>query len=154
MNNGEFIIRVYGIIRNEKNEVLISDEFQLGIRMTKFPGGGLHYGEGTLDCLKREFREECNGQEIVNPEHFYTTDFYQKALFYKNHQLISIYYMARLKEPICFKISEKPFDFAEMNNGNQSFRWININDLNETEITFPIDKIVSIKLKKQFGSKS
>ena len=88
MNNGEFIIRVYGIIRNEKNEVLISDEFQLGMKMTKFPGGGLHFGEGTLNCLRREFREECNGQEIVNPEHFYTTDFYQKALFYKNHQLI------------------------------------------------------------------
>jgi len=154
MNNGEFVIRVYGIIRNEKNEVLISDEFQLGMKMTKFPGGGLHFGEGTLDCLKREFKEECNGQEIVNSEHFYTTDFYQKALFYKHHQLISIYYMARLKEPICFKISEKPFDFAEMNNGNQSFRWVKIDDLNETELTFPIDKIVSIKLKKQFGSKS
>ena len=152
MNNGEFIIRVYGIIRNEKNEVLISDEFQLGMKMTKFPGGGLHFGEGTLNCLRREFREECNGQEIVNPEHFYTTDFYQKALFYKNHQLISIYYLAELKEPICFRISEIPFDFAEMKNGNQSFRWVNIDNLNEAELTFPIDKIVSGKLRKQFGS--
>src|SRR5210317_1866991 len=114
MTKGEFVIRVYGIIRNAKDEILISDEFQMGMQMTKFPGGGLHFGEGTIDCLKRELKEECNGQEIKKLEHFYTTDFYQKALFYENHQLISIYYLANLKDPLCFKISENAFDFTEM----------------------------------------
>jgi ADP-ribose pyrophosphatase YjhB (NUDIX family) len=152
MTKGEFVIRVYGIIRNAKNEILISDEFQMGMQMTKFPGGGLHFGEGTIDGLKREFKEECNGQEIINLEHFYTTDFYQKALFYENHQLISIYYLANLKDPVCFKISEKSFDFKEMRNGNQSFRWKHVNDLNEVEMTFPIDKLVLNKIKNKFGS--
>ena len=152
MNKEKFVIRVYGIIRNTKNEILISDEFQMGMQMTKFPGGGLHYGEGTIDCLKRELKEECNGQEIKNLEHFYTTDFYQKALFYENHQLVSIYYLANLKDPLCFKISEKAFDFAEMKNGNQSFRWKHITDLNEVEMTFPIDKLVLNKMKNKFGS--
>lgn len=147
---GNFIIRVYGIIVNERLEVLLSDEFQLGMKMTKFPGGGLEFGEGTIDGLKREFKEECNGQEIKNINHFYTTDFFQKALFYENKQLLSIYYMAELTDPIKFQISKKPFDFQENKNGNQSFRWIKINNLNEAEITFPIDKFVAGKLKQLF----
>ena len=148
--SGNFIIRVYGIIFNERLEVLLSDEFQLGMKMTKFPGGGLEFGEGTIDGLKREFKEECNGQEIKNINHFYTTDFFQKALFYDNKQLLCIYYRAELTDPLKFQISKKPFDFQENKNGNQSFRWIKINNLNEAEITFPIDKFVAGKLKQLF----
>ena len=106
--SGNFLIRVYGIVINEKDEVLITDEFQQGMKMTKFPGGGISFGEGTIDCLRREFREECNGQEIKNIRHFYTTDYFQKALFYENHQLLSIYYLADLDIPICINISNKP----------------------------------------------
>ncbi len=109
--NGQFIIRVYGIIINNKKEVLISDEFQLGTKMTKFPGGGLEFGEGLEDCLQREFKEECNGQELENITHYYTTGFYQKALFYENCQLISIYYQAELKSPLQFEISDRSFFF-------------------------------------------
>jgi len=99
---GNFVIRIYGIIMNEQNEVLLTDEYQLDMKMTKFPGGGLEYGEGTVDCLRREFREECNGQEIENIRHYYTTDFFQQALFFEDHQLISIYYRAELKKPLKF----------------------------------------------------
>lgn len=148
--NGNFVIRIYGIIINDQNEVLLSDEFQLGMKMTKFPGGALEYGEGTIAGLKREFREECNGQEIKNIKHFYTTDFFQRALFYENNQLLSIYYLAELSGPLKFKISEESFDFKEHKNGNQSFRWIEIKRLNEDEITFPIDKFVAGKLKQLF----
>ncbi len=147
---GNFIIRVYGIIINEHQEVLLSDEFQLGMKMTKFTGGGLELGEGTIDGLKREFREECNGQELLNINHFYTTDFFQKALFYDNKQLLGIYYTAELAKPIRFYISDKPFDFQEYKDGNQSFRWVKIKNLNEDEITFPIDKFVAGKLKQHF----
>jgi ADP-ribose pyrophosphatase YjhB (NUDIX family) len=148
---GNFIVRVYGLIINEKNEVLVSDEFQLETKMTKFPGGGLEFGEGTIDALKREIREECNEQKIKNINHFYTTDFFQKALFYKNKQLISIYYMANLSNPVKFHISETSFDFQEYKNGNQSFRWVKIKNINEGEFTFPIDKFVAGKLKKLFS---
>ncbi len=82
MTPNKFILRVYGLVVNEQKEVLISDEFELGIKMTKFPGGGLEFGEGLTDGLIREFAEECNGQEIENLRHFYTTDFYQKAFFF------------------------------------------------------------------------
>ena len=147
-NKGEFTIRVYGLILNERKEVLLTDEFQLNTKMTKFPGGGLEFGEGTINCLKREFEEECKGQKIINIRHFYTTDFYQKALFYTNHQLLSIYYLAELKSPIKFNISTKPFDFKKMKNGNQSFRWANLDAFDSINLTFPIDRIVIEKLKE------
>lgn len=149
-NKGNFIIRVYGLILNEKEEVLLTDEFQLDMKMTKFPGGGLEFGEGTIECLQREMAEECNGQQIENINHFYTTGFFQKALFFENHQLISIYYTATLKNPLKFKISDKPYDFDKLENGNQSFRWVKIKSLKEDELSFPIDKFVVNKLKENF----
>ena len=141
-----FTLRVYALIINEKKEVLVTDEFQLNMKMTKFPGGGLDFGEGTIECLKREMMEECN-QEIEIVQHFYTTDFFQKALFWEDHQLISIYYLARLKEPVNFRVSIIAYDFSEMVNGNQSFRWVSAELLNPDEFTFPIDKHVALLLK-------
>lgn len=144
------MIRVYGLVINQLNEILISDEYVLKTKMTKFPGGGLEFGEGPVDCLIREFKEECNGQEIENIRHFYTTSFYQKALFYKNAQLISIYYLVDLKTPLQFIISDKPFNFEIVDNFGQSFRWVKIKDLKVDDITFPIDKFVVSKLKQTF----
>lgn len=143
----DFVIRVYALIVNANHELLLTDEFQLNTLMTKFPGGGLEFGEGTIDCIKREIAEECNGQEIDDIRHFYTTDYYQKALFYENKQLISIYYLAYLSQPIKFNISEKPFDFDIAKGENQSFRWVKIDSLDENDLTFPIDRFVVGKLK-------
>ncbi|MFA5330128.1 MAG: NUDIX domain-containing protein [Prolixibacteraceae bacterium] len=148
----KFTVRVYGLILNDLNEVLITDEFQLDMKMVKFPGGGLQFGEGTIDCLKREMMEECN-QEIKDIEHFYTTDFYQKALFWDDHQLLSIYYLAKLSGNIQFKISDKSFDFPELVNGNQSFRWVAVNQINPDDFTFPIDKHVAHLLKVYLSGK-
>ncbi|WP_346859549.1 NUDIX domain-containing protein [uncultured Draconibacterium sp.] len=148
---GNFTIRIYGLVVNQQQELLISDEYVLETKMTKFPGGGLEFGEGPIDCLIREFKEECNGQEIENLRHFYTTDFYQKALFYQNTQLLSIYYLVDLKAPLKFKISEQPFDFEIVNNWGQSFRWLKIKDIKESDFTFPIDKFVVNKLKQTFN---
>ena len=150
--NKKFILRAYGLVINDKQEILLSDEFEVGMKMTKFPGGGLEFGEGIVEALKREFREECGGQEISNVRHFYTTDFFQKAMFFENAQLISVYYLADLVPPIRFKISEKTFDFEIGGPITQSFRWVKIKDLKEDEITFPIDKFVAGKLKQMFNA--
>lgn len=155
MNNllpSYFTIRVYALLINDRNEVLVTDEFQLNTKMTKFPGGGMHFGEGTIDCLKRELLEECN-QEIEDIHHFYTTDFYQKALFLDDHQLISIYYLAKLKDPVRFKISGKSFDFPDFVNGSQSFRWVSADQIIPEEFTFPIDKHVALLLKDYLTEK-
>jgi ADP-ribose pyrophosphatase YjhB (NUDIX family) len=152
MNIKHFVVRVYGLIINDKKEVLLTDEFQLGMKMTKFPGGGLEFGEGPVDCIKREAYEEF-GQEVKVIDHFYTTEFFQKALFYKKHQLISIYYLLEFKDSIRFKISDKSFDFPELKEGNQSFRWKAIKDLIEDDVSFPIDKVVVRLLKEKFTLK-
>jgi len=138
---------VYGLIINSNNEILISDEFQLNMRMTKFPGGGMEFGEGTIDCLKREAIEEF-GQEIKVLDHFYTTDYFQPTEFYSKGQLVSIYYLAQFKEEIKFKISDKPFNFDKEINGAQSFRWEKISNLNSNNFTFPIDQKI-VKLVKE-----
>ena len=107
-----FTIRVYGILIGEKKQVLVSDEFIRGDYFTKFPGGGLELGEGTRDCLKREFIEEMDLAVEVG-EHLYTTDFYQVSAFNPAHQIISIYYTAIALEPIKVPLRDKEFDFDE-----------------------------------------
>src|ERR1035437_198424 len=146
MTDKQFIIRVYALIFNEKKEVLLSDDYVLDTPMTKFPGGGLEFGERTIDCLKREAIEEF-GQPIEIISHFYTTDFFQKAMFYENAQLVSIYYTAKFTEPIRFKIAEKLNIFPEKINGNQSFRWKSIHEFSSDDLTFPIDKKVAALIK-------
>ena len=41
-----FNLRVYGILINKQQQVLVSDEYIRGMYITKFPGGGLEFGEG------------------------------------------------------------------------------------------------------------
>jgi ADP-ribose pyrophosphatase YjhB (NUDIX family) len=146
-----FNIRVYGIYINKDNEVLLADEYQLDTRMTKFPGGGMKFGEGPADCLKREAIEEF-GQEIEIIRHFYTTDFFQRAQYYNDHQLISIYYLMKFKWPVRFKISTKAFDFQEDRNGNISFRFLPVQEFKPTDLTFPIDRVVARMIIEEFTS--
>lgn len=142
----EFNIRVYGLVINSKKEILLTDEYRLGTYMTKFPGGGLEKGEGTIDCLKREFREEMQ-QPIRNINHYYTTDFYQKGWFYENMQLLSIYYKVDMVSPFRFKISHKAFNFNIEETNPQSFRWEAIRSIEPTDMTFPVDRKVITMLK-------
>jgi ADP-ribose pyrophosphatase YjhB (NUDIX family) len=109
-----FNIRVYGLVISDTGEVLLTDEFQLGQKMTKFPGGGLRFGEGPADCMLREALEEF-GQEVEIVEHFYTTDFYQRSFFFPDHQLISIYYIIRFKMPVRVSGGKKSPVFHLMN---------------------------------------
>lgn len=145
----KFNVRVYGLLLNETNEVLITDEEIDGFRFTKFPGGGLEFGEGLIDGLKREFIEECN-LEIELIRHFYTTDFFVKSLF-SEKQLISVYYLVNPKGESNFEISTIPFDFnGQAGSCKQSFRVKALQDISESEITFPIDKHVLQLLKNEF----
>lgn len=142
----KFNIRVYALIFNNKSEILLSDEYMLDQYMTKFPGGGLEFGEGAKDCIKREIMEEL-GIKTDIIEHFYTTDFFQKALFFKNTQLISIYYKVILNPSAIVPTTDKALDIPKV-NGSQSFRWMKIDQIKETDLSFPIDRHVLNLLKQ------
>ena len=140
-NITHFNVRTYGLLINSNNEVLISDEQEYGIRFTKFPGGGLEFGEGLTDGLKREFVEECNLQVEVTG-HFYTTDFFVKSAF-NNSQIISIYYLVKNTEPVNLIIKTKVFDFDGDGDVLQAFRWVKLTDLDKEDFIFPTDKRVA-----------
>lgn len=147
MSINKFIIRVYGILINENNQVLVSDELIKGFKITKFPGGGLELGEGTIDCIKREFIEETNNEvEVI--EHFYTTDYMQVSAYNPQHQIISIYYLVKATSTFEIKTTEKIFDFEGGKQHEQTFRWLNLNSVSENDFTLPIDKIVGEMLGK------
>lgn len=145
----KFNIRVYGILINEKNQVLVADELIKNAEITKFPGGGLEFGEGPLDCLKREFMEET-GHEIEVLEHFYTTDFYQVSAYNPSHQIISIYYMVRPKGPFNIVTKGKKFDFEQRLDDNFVFRWVNLGAISQDEFSLPIDKVVGKLLQQRY----
>ena len=144
-----FNVRVYGLLINQHNEVLVSDEQEYGFRFSKFPGGGLEFGEGLIDGLKREFVEECNA-DIDVVSHFYTTDFFEKSSF-NDGQVISVYYLVKEKSPLELAFKSKIYDFDGDGDILQAFRWVNINDLSIDSITFKTDKTVARLLKEKFA---
>lgn len=149
-----FTLRVYGILITPENEVLVSDEFIRGNYYTKFPGGGLEFGEGTRDCLAREFMEEMNLKVRVG-EHLYTTDFFQMSAFNPKDQIISIYYRVYAEEPITTPLRNKPFAFDDQQMSvyhatgeTETFRMIPFNEFREESVTLPIDKVVAKQIKE------
>ena len=144
-----FTIRVYGILINEAKQVLVSDEYIRGGYYTKFPGGGLELGEGTRDCLQREFIEEMNLKVAVG-DHIYTTDIYQRSAFNNAHQIVAIYYLVQALEPILTPLKTIPFDFDESQlalyqktQQIESFRFIDWEQFAPDAVTLPLDKIAA-----------
>lgn len=144
-----FNVRVYGILINEDKQVLVADEYIRAGYYTKFPGGGLEFGEGTRDCLKREFKEEMD-LDVRIGDHIYTTDFFQMSAFSPDQQIIAIYYFAHALEPIKAPLRTREFDFDEQQmdvykrTGEcETFRFIDWEKFSSKIVTLPIDKIVA-----------
>ena len=62
-----FNVRVYGLLIDQYQRLLVTDEFIRGSYITKLPGGGLEFGEGTRACLQREFIEETGIEGRLYP---------------------------------------------------------------------------------------
>lgn len=131
-------IRVYAIYLNENYELMALDEGYAGEKLVKLPGGGLEFGEGTLDCLHREFAEELN-LKIKVLEHFYTQEDFLVSRFRENEQLLTIYYMVEILNLNELKILDESIE---------KVKWISLQE--ENPLPLPIDKIVFEKLKEKF----
>ena len=141
-----FNVRVYGLLINTKNEILVSDERRAGISFTKFPGGGLEFGEGLSEALIREFTEEL-GIIITVENLFYVNDFFQVSAFNENHQLLSFYYFVNYDNNDV--IGQDEYSYPLQDDGEKQ-RWVAINHLTDEDFTFPIDKKVIQKLITDF----
>ncbi|MBK7562179.1 MAG: NUDIX domain-containing protein [Chitinophagaceae bacterium] len=151
-----FNLRVYGILINDQKQVLVSDELIRGSYITKFPGGGLEFGEGTRDCLQREFMEEMGLKVTVN-DHIYTTDYFQVSAFNPAHQIVSIYYWVTALEKIHTPLKIKPFDFDEQQlkvyeqtSETETFRFIDWDNFSASSVTLPIDRLVADLVKEKY----
>ncbi len=140
LTSNNLIVRVYGLLI-KNNAVLVSDEFRMGMFMTKFPGGGMELGEGLHDCLKREWMEEL-GLEIDIVSHFYTTDYYVKSAF-DNRQLLSVYYLVAMKKNDLPITDDSAINEDTLKENFQRFRWIALQHLKTSDFSFEIDKKVA-----------
>jgi ADP-ribose pyrophosphatase YjhB (NUDIX family) len=148
---GKITVRVYGILLH-KEKVLVSDEYIKKNKITKFPGGGLQFGEGTVDALKREFMEELN-QPVEVISHYYTTDFFVSSAFHIRTQVLSIYYLLSPLGNLMFNTSSVPHDYV-LKEGSQSFRWLNYREVNEDQFSLIIDRKVGDMLENDFSDES
>jgi len=141
MNVPFLTLRVYGLLLHE-GRLLVADELIKGQRITKFPGGGLEYGEGLKDALVREVREEI-GVEAFDVEHFYTTDFFQRSAFHTAPmQVVSVYYTFRVHDPLALPVVDVPFEGIMGPGDQERFRWIALAGATEADVSLPIDRVV------------
>lgn len=145
MGERRFNIRAYGLLFKDQ-KVLLCDETMGDFAFTKFPGGGLEWGEGIEDCLMREFKEECS-IDVTIDSHLYTTGFFQQSAFHPNDQLVSIYY--RVQGETDFDIQPILTNTDKAVEHKIHFRWKLWSDVIPADFTFPVDQYLINLLKKQ-----
>lgn len=143
-----FNLRVYALIIDESNRILVSDEYRFGHFFTKFPGGGIEKNEGIVDALKRELQEELDA-EMLDSSFFYVNDFHQVSAFDTEHSLVVFYYKVRIHSLEKFGQTSYSIPFTEE---TEKQRWVSLYDLQESDLTFPIDQVVLKKLKAELIS--
>lgn len=126
-----FNVRIYGLLVHENRLLIIREPFA-GMIIDKFPGGGLEFGEGTRDCLKREFMEELN-LEIEVHEHIYTQDFFLASRFDEKEQILMIYYKVTAKDIVQLEILDPDI---------QALIWKDLNEVTTKDLSLPTDKLV------------
>lgn len=134
-------LRAYGLLLHD-DAVLVADELIMGQRITKFPGGGLEFGEGLKDCLVREIREEI-GVEAVDVRHYYTTDFFQQSAFHSTPmQVVSVYFKFSVAEPSAIPVVAEPFSGISGPGDQEVFRWLRLETSQLSSLSLPIDRVV------------
>lgn len=130
-------VRVYALCIKD-NKILALHEEYAGDFLLKLPGGGLEFGESTIDCLKREFQEELN-VEIRVIDHFYTQDDFLVSRFRDNEQLLTVYYLVEI-------LNEE--DLLILDPCIEKTEWIPLEG--ENRFPLPVDNRVFERAKQKF----
>lgn len=144
----QFNLRVYGFLINKDNQILLSDEFEFDTFFTKFPGGGVKYGEGILNALKREFKEELNA-EITSSDFIFFNEFFQESFFHQNVQVTCFYYSVECEE--IAHLGNQKYQIPFRTRGEKQ-RWVNIAEVNSKDLSFPTDQMALEVLRKKLFS--
>lgn len=138
-----FNVRVYGCLTHPDLGILTSVEKIQGRTYRKFPGGGLEWGEGTRDCLQREFLEELD-LPVQAGAHMYTTDFFQRSAFRPNEQVISIYMEAIPEDDTKVRLQ----DLQALEKDHRA-EWISLHNFHEDLFELPTDRAFALLMKQQ-----
>ncbi|MXV39179.1 NUDIX domain-containing protein [Flavobacteriaceae bacterium Ap0902] len=134
-----FNVRVYALWIHD-GKLLILKEPYVDEILYKFPGGGVEYGEGLIEALQRELKEELN-LELQKAEHFYTQETFVRSKFRSNEQILTIYYTIQVKNPLEIEIRETRIE---------KLIWKPLDKLTVEDVNLPVDKIVMQKLITMF----
>lgn len=135
-----FNVRVYALCILNNKLLTLKEPFAEKM-VTKLPGGGLEFGEGTAECLKREFKEELNLQIEVG-DAFYIQEHFVKSLAKDNKQLLMLYFYATILDSDNLQILDT--NIREVN-------WIAIDG--ENPFSLPVDQLVFKKLQYKLFKK-
>lgn len=139
-------LRVYGVLV-ENSWILLSRETYPGFEgyMTKLPGGGILPGEGPVDALRREFKEEV-GLEICSADVFHVPGGFHKSHF-DDSQVVSLYYkVTRSLDQIPRQMNSEVVRGVQV---YQEFFWCPIKELDPSKMTWKTDQeTIEILIKK------
>ncbi len=148
MNHSELVplfnIRVYALIV-KNNRLLISEEEHGGVFLRKFPGGGLHFGEGVVQALHRELKEELNA-DVETARLLCVTEDFVVSFLNNQQQVVGVHYLVDLKQDFSGDLLNNIY--VELENGHIHFKWVLIENITADDFTSPVDKSAFDKLKK------
>ena len=119
------------------SQVLLSDEFLSGKNCTKWPGGGLEFGEGPRECALREAEEEL-GQPIALGPLVHATGNFVRSSWRGEEQVLCQYYLATLISPVEFRVATELHAYPGENA--ESFRWKPLSKVDKQDLTFEVDQ--------------
>lgn len=137
-----FNIRVYGLLFNRNGQLLLSRERYRQMEMLKFPGGGLEWGEGVLDALRREFREELSLEVAPDGRPHVSEPFIQSA-FSKEAQIVAVHYCVRaVNLEDLSRLNLKPTAAEQASQGARIVErfWQHPRHLDPAQLTFEMDR--------------
>lgn len=139
----KFNLRCYGIWMHE-GKVLTSSESYKGFEFNKFPGGGVIWGEGLKNTLKREFKEELS-LDIEVGDLLYLNTHFLPSKFDEKDQLQIFYFKVIPTNAPEWMLAKSEF---VANEDDITFRWLSVDEDLISHFSLPLDIELCKKLTK------